>query len=187
VRFLAELVQARAEFQLSFRKGRNGWTFGTPLAFEEVRTRLAKWCDRCQPIHLASGRYFAQPNSRYLRYALSRLPDLSAPASFSTPQRVERLRRLRPFLYGQRARGASAGLSTAFERLALRLDGLAWSRTQDGLWKHMGLDFDELWRTTPLYCQVLSPLQRQVLQTLVSASAEKRDEFAPKWEYPIKD
>lgn len=156
---LERLVECRSGFSLSLRKGRTGWIFQSPLSQEMVRKRLGSWCERVGVIHQASGKYFAQPSTRYFERAL--VGGLAGLA----PQRAERMRRFKPFLR-RKTVSISRISSGAFLRIALRLDALQFAGNPDSLRRHLGDDFDQIWCQTPLYKIPLTKFQRLVFLRL---------------------
>ena len=101
----------------------------------------------------------------YFRRALRGLR-LDLPENFLTPRRRERLRRLRPFLRVKAHQPDHRSESRLFHSLALRLDGLSDAVKPEKIWKHVGHDFDRLWKRAPLFAVELTGFQVDVLKAL---------------------
>ena len=163
--WLARIAELEGEARLSFKDGRRGWLVTTPLDLFSLRRRLGRYCPRINAIHASQGRFFIEPGSRYFRRALPTF-EIRLADSFLTPQRVERLRRLKPFLRVKSLQPHLRSEPHLFHALALRLDGLSGSRHPHKMWKHVADDFDRLWRKAPLFAIGLTELQVNVLKTL---------------------
>lgn len=159
--------------RLSFRPGRTGWLLNSPLTLGVLRGRLAPWACRVTVIHQPSGSYFVQPNLRYFLRALKPLSGEETGIFLDCAQRVDRLRRLTIFLANSTP-GRDPRGQRIFLRLALRLDQA--DHGSGNLWKHMALDFDELWRRVPLFAMRLGPLQQQVLNVLCGVQGTQKRE-----------
>lgn len=147
---------------LSLRPGRLGWLVTSPLDLSVLRMRLRAWTRRVVPVHAASGRYFLEPNNRYLWMILSRVEAQRHGSFHDEPVRRERLRRLAPFLqpYPVWQSGRGAG---EYRRIALRL---IEGSSSEALWKHLAHDFDKLWAEVALMAGGFEPLQKEVLRHL---------------------
>lgn len=158
--------------RLSFRPGRTGWLLHSPLSLEVLRGRLAPWARRVTVLHQATGRYFVEPNERYFLRALTSLSGQNLDF-YDCARRADRLRRLANFL-NDPPKGRDPRGQKIFLRMALRLDQVGSGSSQ--LWKHMALDFDELWSTVPLFAMRLGPLPQRVLTLLCGVQGAEKGE-----------
>lgn len=135
------------------------------MSLESLRIALGRRCRRVCVVHQPAGRYFVEPSCGWLVSLLGTA--CWQPFDFGAV-RLERLRRLAPFLNAPAGAHQPAGRS-AFYRLALRLEALSREH-HPGLVRHSLEEFDGVWQRVPLFAVTLDSLQKEVLRSLLRVS-----------------